>query len=415
MQTDEYPRIINKLKDYLEGSFSDYIEIFREMVSINSHTANPAGVNDLGDYTAGLFENLGFTIERVPSEHSGFGRHLVCTRNGVSTDSIALVSHLDTVYSPEEELERDFNFIIEGDRAYGPGTCDIKGGTLVIFMMLKAVSECFPDFYGSVSWRILMDASEEVDSDDFGRLCLDRLDESTRACLVFESGVFSNGVFPLVTARKGRAVFEIDVFGKAAHAGTSHHEGTSAVLGLCSVVRQLSGLTDYSMGVTVNVGAVSGGTEVNRVPDHARAEMEMRAFDSGAYNEARDAILSFNREAGPETLNCSVRVKEVRSMPAWPVNEGSEHLLSVWQRAASKMGYEAVPEHRGGLSDGNLLWQSLPVIDGMGPDGGNAHCSGSPSGDRGDREYAILSSFVPKAVLNVLGLMELMGSRGPEV
>jgi len=99
-----------------------YLEILRDMVGINSYTLNPSGVERLADYTAGAFSGLGFADERVPSAFPAYGKHLVLSRGGASGRKIGLVSHLDTVFSPEEEERNDFRWRVEGDRAYGPGT-----------------------------------------------------------------------------------------------------------------------------------------------------------------------------------------------------------------------------------------------------------------------------------------------------
>ena len=61
-----------------------------------------------------------------------------------------------------------------------------------------------------------------------------------------------------------------------------------------------------------------------------------------------------------------------------------------------------------GLSDGNLTWQTIPTIDGLGPAGGNSHCSErSPDGSK-EQEYVTVSSYVPKALLNVMAIKKLI-------
>ena len=49
-----------EITKYLERRFAFYMNAFKEMVEINSFTLNSNGVTRLGDYTAGLFEELGF-------------------------------------------------------------------------------------------------------------------------------------------------------------------------------------------------------------------------------------------------------------------------------------------------------------------------------------------------------------------
>ena len=65
-------------------------------------------------------------------------------------------------------------------------------------------------------------------------------------------------------------------------------------------------------------------------------------------------------------------------------------------------------EERGGLSDGNLIWDAVPTLDGLGPWGDNDHCSErSPDGSKLP-EFVEVSSFVPKAVLNTHGHSETL-------
>ena len=65
-------------------------------------------------------------------------------------------------------------------------------------------------------------------------------------------------------------------------------------------------------------------------------------------------------------------------------------------------------EARGGLSDGNFLWEVLPTIDGLGPAGDNDHCSERSADGSKLPEYCEVSSFVPKAALNAVAILRLL-------
>src|SRR5258706_6988095 len=123
------------LRDSLDHKMPAALEMLRQMVGINSYTTNREGVNRLGRFTAQCFAPLGFTAEYVPCTNPEFGDHLVLTRKGSSAKSIALVSHLDTVFPPEEEARNNFHWQGEGERIFGPGTQDIKGGTMMILLV----------------------------------------------------------------------------------------------------------------------------------------------------------------------------------------------------------------------------------------------------------------------------------------
>jgi len=404
-----------QFREYFEENLPAYLALQRRMVGINSFTVNRAGVNKLGEVTAVAFEELGFEAEYIQSDKPHYGKHVVLTRYGKSGRQIGLVSHLDTVFPPDEERRNKFAWREEGERIYGPGTVDIKGGTVIIYMMMAALQTIAPEAYEDITWVVLLDASEEADAEDFGALCIERLEgPQTLACLIFEGGYFDGEEFWLVTARKGMAMCDVQVEGKAAHAGSAHPRGANAIVQMGQTIQQLASVTNYDRGVTVNVGMVNGGTVTNRVPHQARAALEMRAFDKEAYDEAVAAMLALSGEGSVQSADgnfaCTVSVDVVRRTAPWPRNDGTEKLLTVWQEAADSLGYRVVREERGGLSDGNHFWQRIPSLDGLGPSGGNAHCSERSEDGSKDQEFVLVSSFVPKATLNTMAVLRLIGA-----
>ncbi len=391
-----------------------YLELLRRMVGINSFTRNQQGIDALGKLTAEAFHGLGFSSEQIAAEDPRYGRHLVLTREaGASAPQIGLVSHLDTVFTAEEEHRYDFVWRPDGDRLYGPGTADIKGGTVVAYMMLDALRAAAPEVYDSVSWTVLLNAAEEQAAMDFDGLCLERLQpERTLACLVFESGLMAGDMARVVVARKGMAVFLVETSGRASHAGSSHRRGANAVLQMADVIRRIEGFTDYHHELTFNVGSVAGGTVVNRVPHAATAQVEMRAFLPEIYDRGMAKMLSLRDVSTVASAldghPCGVRVEAIHQRDPWPRNPASDRLLAAWQAAGSELGIRVEAEERGGLSDGNMLWHSLPTVDGMGPSGANVHCSEQSADGSKEQEYATRSSFVPRALLNTMAVTRLL-------
>ncbi len=401
---------------FFEPNMARYLDILRQMVSINSFTTRPEGINLLGKLTMDVFSQLGFIAESVPTANPLYGQHLFLTKlgsNGSKSPTIGMVSHLDTVYPPDDERRNNFSWRIEGDRVYGPGTIDIKGGTLMIYMILEFLQSSAPEIFEETNWMILMNAAEETLEPDFGDLCRKKLPVDALACLVFEGGRQQKNQFSLVTARKGMATFRVDVEGKAAHAGSAHKKGANAIVQLAHTISRISELTDYNDGITFNVGAIDGGTVSNRVPHEAFARGEMRAFSPEVLERGISHLLALQDDVQVYSLNgsyrCDVSVRILNRWRPWPSNEGSKHLLSFWQEAATALDFEITGAKRGGLSDGNLLWDHVPTIDGLGPAGGNAHCSERSLDGSKDQEYVRISSFVPKASLNSLAILKLLG------
>jgi len=388
------------------------LEMLREMVGINSFTGNREGVNKLGRLTAEFFAPLGFTAQFVPSVHPGYGDHLVLTRRGRWAKSIALVSHLDTVFPPEEEARNGFHWQPDGDRIYGPGTHDIKGGTVMMWLVLQALRAQTPAAFEEITWKLFWNSSEETLSQDFGDVCRSRFDNNTLAALVFEAEGRLGQDRLMVVARKGRATWRVTVSGRGAHAGAKHQHGANAIVQLAHTVQRVAALTDYSRDLTFNVGTVSGGTMLNRVPHEASAEGEFRAFATDTYESAKSALLAL---AGPgevrspaDRFACDLKVEILTESPPWPRNPATDRLAAIWQQAGAELDIPVNVEERGGLSDGNLIWDAAPTLDGLGPWGDNDHCSERNVDGSKLPEYVEVSSFVPKAALNTAAILKLI-------
>jgi glutamate carboxypeptidase len=404
-----------RLQDYLTSRMPAALEMLRSMVEINSFTGNPDGVNQLGRLTAECFAPWGFEPEFVPSDEPNRGHHLVLTRPGRSAASIALVSHLDTVFPPEEEVRNGFKWSVEGDRIYGPGTNDVKGGTVMMWLVLSGLREISPEEFDAITWKLFWNSREEEISPDFARVCLDRFSPETIANLIFESEGRMGEERLMVVARKGRCEWRVKVHGRGAHAGSMAGHGANAVVQLARLVGLIAGLNDVSAGLSFNVARFSGGSALNRVPHEAFAEGEFRAFDPMVYARAREQLLALSGEgdvrSSEDDFTCQVDAEVTGETPAWPRNEPTDHLAEVWAEVGKAIDTAVNVEERGGLSDGNRLWQAVPTLDGLGPWGDHAHCSERSADGSKMPEYVEISGFLPKATLNVLAILRLIESR----
>ena len=388
------------------------LELLRQMVGINSWTLHPEGVNRLAQFTAESFAPLGFKSEFVRPNDPRFGSHLVLTRRGKSSRSVAMVSHLDTVFPPEEEERNNFHWQVEGDRIYGPGTQDMKGGTAMIWLVLSALRAQTPEVFEDVTWKIFLNSSEEMFSPDFGEVCRSSLDAQTLAALVFEAEGRLGNERLLVVARKGRASWRVSVSGRGAHAGGKHPQGANAIVQLSQILPRIAALTDYSRDLTFNIGTVAGGTVLNRVPHEAVAEGEFRAFTPEVFNYGKTALLALagrgEVRSPADGFACEVKVEILSENRPWPRNEATDRIYTFWKQAGDELKIPLNHQERGGLSDGNLIWDAVPTLDGLGPWGDNDHCSERSADGTKVPEYVEVSGFVPKAMLNIVAILKLV-------
>jgi len=215
----------------------------------------------------------------------------------------------------------------------------------------------------------------------------------------------------MVLARKGRGTWRATVEGRGAHAGGKHNHGANAIVQLGKTVEKIAALTDYSKKITFNVGTISGGTVLNRIPHEAVAEGEFRAFTPDVFEQGKRALLALS---GPgevsspaDRYRCRVKVEILTESSPWPRNSGTDQLFEFWKKAGAELRIPTSYEERGGLSDGNLIWDAVPTLDGLGPWGDNDHCSErSPDGSKLP-EFVEVSTFVPKALLNFRAITQL--------
>jgi glutamate carboxypeptidase len=400
------------LRSIIAHHLPEGLEFLQRLVAVNSFTRNRTGVLGNAELVAAQFRELGFADERIPARNPIFGDHQFLSRSGKGGPGLMLVTHLDTVYPEEEERRHDFAWMTEGDRIYGPGVNDNKGGTVMIWLVLCALRDFAPEVFESVSWHIAANAAEEELVADFPELCRARMPGECRAALVFEACGGSGQSMALARCRKGSANMRVFVEGRGAHAGSRHREGANAIVEIAQLIDRIARLTDYSRGLTVNVGSVTGGGPANRVPHFAECEVNIRAFDEAILQATIEAIFALEDEpasvrAVSDGFACRAKVELVGRNPSWPQNAPTDGLIEVWMRAAHRLGVALRAEPRGGLSDGNYLSRFMPTLDGLGPFGLNGHSSErNPEGSKMP-EYVAISSFVEMGAINVAAIREL--------
>jgi len=233
------------------------------------------------------------------------------------------------------------------------------------------------------------------------------------AALVFESEGRLGDERLTVVARKGRATWRVTANGRGSHAGGKHRHGANAAVQLAHTISRIAALTDYSRDLTFNVGTIAGGTVLNRVPHEAIAEGEFRAFTPDAYAHGKAALLALGGtgeiRSPVDRFACDLRVEILTETRPWPRNAETDRLAQIWQQAGTALGIPVNVETRGGLSDGNLIWDAVPTLDGLGPWGDNDHCSERSADGSKVPEYVDVTSFVPKAALNTVAMLKLIG------
>ncbi|GGV00262.1 glutamate carboxypeptidase [Streptomyces litmocidini] len=365
-------QLAEELLDLAQARHSRYLDDLETLVSIDSGSYSPDGVNQVADWLQNRLTRLGFSVERIPfPPHDGHrsGDALVARKKGGLTEAdggrkVLLAGHMDTVFEDGTAAERPF--ALHGAIAVGPGVSDDKGGLLAGLTALEILDEYGADAYDELVFLATPD--EEIGS-PASRGVIERTARGMHYGIGLECAR-ENG--DLVIARKGVADFRLTVTGRAAHAGIEPERGANAALAAAHLIVQLQALNGHWDDVTVNVGVVRAGTRANIVCPEAELRVEVRAATSADVRRVRQAIQ--DAADHPVVPGTTVTVEQLDLCPPMEDTPASRRMLEAARGAAGAVGIELGAAATGGVGDANLIaGTGVPTLDGLGPIGGADH------------------------------------------
>jgi glutamate carboxypeptidase len=359
----------------------------RNIVEIESPSRHAAGVNRVLETIARSFEGTGAALERELTTDSLGDILLVRCDPTRNEPGILVLSHMDTVH-PVGTLASKLTYRREGDRVYGPGIYDMKGGLMLAVEAFRRIAQASRRTKLPITFLFTPD--EELSS-PVSRRVIEREARGQRYVLVTEPARDGGKV---VTERKGIGVFVIRTRGRPAHAGGDAGKGRNAVVAMAEIVLAINGLNDPRRGITTNVGLIAGGTARNTVAEECMIEVDLRFCDPANASEM-EAKLKALKSSRPD-IETTVTGKITR--PPFVRGRGVDLVFDKAATIAKEIGFNLKRAPRvGGGSDGNFtVAMGIPTLDGLGVDGDGAHTN---------HEYMLFSSIEPRTRL-LQGLME---------
>lgn len=313
---------------------------------------------------------------------------------------VVLTGHYDTVF-PKGTFEGVTDL---GDgRFNGPGLADMKGGLCVMLDALK-VFEAGP-LRDRLGYQIVITPDEEIGNHASGAALTEAARSGAHIGMTYEPAMDTGA---MAGGRKGSAVFDIVLHGKAAHAGRAKEEGRSAIEAAAELVVSLEGLNGKRDGVTFNVGVIEGGGAVNIVPDLAIVRFGARAPDAAAAAWARAAVdRLFAHATSRPGITGHVHGGFYR--PPKPRNTAQQAIFSAVHATGQAIGLDLEFVDTGGVCEGNNIFAAgVPNVDTLGVRGGRIHSH---------EEFVVTESFAERATLSALLLNRLADGRmdGPRI
>jgi glutamate carboxypeptidase len=359
-------------------------ELLAESVDIPSATENHPGVRKVGDVLARELAALGFATRWVdlPAEVGRAG-HLVAVRRGSKGKRLLLIGHLDTVLQ-DEPYRRD------GNRAYGAGTSDMKGGNLVIVEALRAL-EAEGALQGRQVTVVFTGDEEDVGAPHaVSRKALFDAAAASDVALGFEGAV--EGV--AVVGRRGIGTWRLEVTGAQGHSAGifSESRGHGAIFEAARILdRFRTELREPNL--TYNPSVIVGGTNVtfddagksgtalgktNVIPREVRVTGDLRFLSAAQWQAASQAMTAIVADSLPGT---SAAITFEREYPSMAPTDRNREVLAVLDAVSRDLGAgPVVAQDPGSRGAGDISFVCedgrLACLDGLGALGENAHAPG---------------------------------------
>lgn len=333
----------------------------RKWVECESPTWDASAVNRMLDLAARDMAIVGATIERIPGRQ-GFGgvvrARFPHPKQG--QPGILIAGHMDTVH-PVGTIEK-FKWRREGNKCYGPGICDMKGGN---YLSLEAVRQLMrAAFTTPLPITVLFTPDEEVGTPTT-RDIIEAEAVRNKYALVPEPGGLDNGV---VSGRYAIARFDLEATGRPSHAGLTLSSGRSAVREMARQILSIDAMTTDDC--TFSVGIVHGGQWVNCVATTCTGEALSMAKRQADLDRGVEKMLALSGTSNDVTFSVTRGV----TRPVWEADAGTLALYEKASGIAKALGVGLPHGSAGGGSDANFTGaMGIPTLDGLGVRGANAH------------------------------------------
>jgi succinyl-diaminopimelate desuccinylase len=274
----------------------DVISLTRKLLSFN--TINPPGnEEEIAKFVGGILAGHGFKIEYPVFEDNRL--HLIAEK-GLSSKRppIVLSGHFDTVPPGKKSWSFDpFTGEVKDGKILGLGSSDMKGG---LAAMILASIEAFIETPPAGGIRLIFSAGEELGCQGVSKLIKEKRGLGEASAIIVGEPTAN---LP-VTGHKGALYLKAITSGKTAHSSMPEL-GVNAIY---KAARSIMKIIDFNFEAqpdplfgypTLNVGTISGGMNINSIPDYAEFTIDIRSTTKVDHNKILNKL---TREIGDETV-----------------------------------------------------------------------------------------------------------------
>ena len=354
----------NQLFSKIEELTPFYKKVLEDVCNIESPTNDKAGVDAVGEYFMNMARERGWDIEICHQEVSGNAICITMNKDAKG-QPICLSGHMDTVHpvgafgTPAVRTE--------GDKIYGPGVVDCKGGIVAAFLAMDAL-RC-TDFKDRPV-KLILQSDEENSSRTSKGETIRFMCEKAKGARAFLNLEGHDG--KICVQRKGILTFEFTVNGIAGHASKCATIGASAILEAAHKIIELEKFKDEK-GLTCCCGTIIGGTTYNTIP----AECKFRANVRYTTKKEAEFMMNFvNDLAAKSTVaGTATTVSVLSSRIAMEREDMNIELYNSLNAIFKENGLPLIGDsfRFGGSDAAYTTAAGIPTVDNLGLEGADIH------------------------------------------
>ncbi len=350
--------------------------LIKQLVSVSSVFPDESEVLE---FLEKKLKNLNFKINR---HYISENRWNILAERGEGKSSMLFYGHVDTVPDYGNWKTNPHILTEIGDKLYGLGSCDMKGGIAAFLSALHSVNP-------NRKIKILLGVDEENISEGAWRVVKEKRNwfSDVDFILVGEPGASATqigGENVITLGRRGRVVFEIEVFGKSAH-GAHPEKGVNAISEAAKVALEIEKLklpsNKYLGPATLFIRKIEGASTSLSIPNRAVIEVDRHLVVPESIDSAMkqiEVLIEQMYDLGRLSENADARVRvKVKERPTsyaspYVADDDNEFVKKI----ISLMKNREIINYGKSVADDNIFSRelNLPVIT-IGPRGGNIHSS----------------------------------------
>jgi len=373
------------------------IATLEQLVSIESGSGQLDGLARMASVLEGRLQALGMTTRRHKTTAGAGADVVIGSMTGTGRRRVLMMGHMDTVY--QAGILNTQPFKREGNKLYGPGIADDKGGIAVILHALKILGDAGWKDFDQIT--VLFNPDEEVGSVGSGELIAEMSDQH-EIVLSFEptSTREHNQSESLLLGAAGTAAATLTVKGRASHAGVSPELGRNAIIEISHQMIQTRDVAASIPGTQMNWTNVISNKATNQIPELATARADVRLTIPGAEKPLLTALQA--KVAGTRLVpDTESNIQLVIGRPAFRAGAAGKALAEKAQQIYREIDRSLVLVPMiGGATDAAFAGRSgkATVVESFGLAGFGYHARD---------EYIDIESIVPRLYLTTRLLVDL--------